>query len=122
LVVDIVGRDHCELISADDKLVVVRTKNAGTSSGIVTDLFEGNLAGIGDLYLAAGYPAGVRLGKLGQLFAIAYVLGMLVRYYPTIWMDLIHQRIGHAAIPTISKAIDILETLYPRIIVDFLEE
>jgi hypothetical protein len=120
LVVDIVGPEHCELTSSDDKFVIVRTKNAGTSSGMVTDLVD--LAGIGDLYLARRYPSGVRLGKIGQLFAIAYVLGMVVRYYPTVWMDVTHQRIGDAANPTIFRVIDILETLYPRIVVDFLEE
>jgi len=37
-------------------------------------------------------------------------------------MDLVHQRIGDAAVPTVYKVIDCIEILFPRIVVDFLEE
>lgn len=122
LVIAIVGPDYCDLVSCDEKTVVVRTKSGGKTAGIPTDLVGDHFARIGNLYLAQRYSSGANLAKIGQLFAISYVLGMLVRYHPSFWMDLVHQRIGDAAVPTIYKAIDCIETLFPRIVVDFLEE
>jgi hypothetical protein len=122
LVIDIVGPDHCDFVSMDDKNIVVRTKKGGTTAGMVTDLVGSNFAGIGDLYLARSYSSGVKLGKLSQLFALSYTLSMIVRYHPAFWMDLVHQRIGDAAVPTLFRVIDCIETLYPQIVVDFLEE
>jgi hypothetical protein len=37
-------------------------------------------------------------------------------------MDFVYQRIGDAAVPTAFRAIECIEALYPRIVVDFLEE
>jgi len=122
LVIDIAGPEHCDLVSIDEKNVVVRTKSGGKTNGILTDLVSDHFLGIGDLYLARRYASGVRLGKIGQLFAISYILSMLVRYHPTFWMDFVYQRIGDAAVPTVFRVIDCIETIYPRIVVDFLEE
>lgn len=121
-VIDIIGPGHCDLVSIDDNNVVIRTKSGGTTSGILTDFVGDHFAGIGDPYLARRYASDVRLGKIAQLFAISYILSMLVRYHPAFWMNLVYQRIGDAAVPTTFKAIDCIETLYPRIVVDFLEE
>lgn len=76
----------------------------------------------GELYLSLKYPEDVYLSKCAQLFGISFVLGMLVRYQPRYWMNLIHQRTGDAALPTILKVIEYLEMAYPIIIADFLEE
>jgi len=78
--------------------------------------------GLGELFMVEDYPDGTRLAKSAQLFAISYILGMLVRYYPGGWMNLIQQRIGDAGLPTILRAIDLIEDLFPKIVVDFLEE
>lgn len=121
LVIDIVGPDHCDLVSMDDKNIVVRTKKGGTIA-MLTDLVGTNFAGIGDLYLTPRYASGVKLGKISQLFVLSYTLSMMVRYHPAFWMDLVHQRIGDAAVPTLFRVIDCIETRYPQIVVDFLEE
>jgi hypothetical protein len=122
LVVDIVGPNHCQPVSVDAKNVVVKSTRGDTVAAMVTDLIADNFLGIGNLMLAQQYADGVRLSKIGQLFAISYVLGMLVRYHPASWMDLVHQRTGDAALPTIFRVIDCLENLFPQIVVDFLEE
>lgn len=122
LVIDIVGSGHCELVSVDNTCIIVRTKMDGTTSASITDLILTNSLGIGDLYLAKRYDSGAKLGKIAQLFAVSYILGMLVRYFPMSWSDLIHQRIDASALPTIFRVIDCIEILYPQIVVDFLEE
>ena len=73
LILDIVGRGHCYLVSVDAQNVVVQTKLGGTVSSIVTDFTGGNPFGIGDLFLAQSYAANAKLGKIGQLFAISYI-------------------------------------------------
>ncbi|MEE9589542.1 MAG: YaaC family protein [Hyphomicrobiaceae bacterium] len=122
LVVGIVGRDYCELVSQDAEKVQVRTTRAGDYAALVTDHVKDNFLGIGDIFLAEQLAPGLQLGKAGQLFAISYILGMLVRYNPVSWMDFIHQRVGDAGLPTVLRVIDRLEYLYPQIIVDFLDE
>ena len=122
VVMDIVGRDHCELVSVDAERIVVRTRQGGVVAGFLTDLFSSSYLGIGELLMAQPYSSGIRLAKGPQLFAISYVLSMLVRYHPSLWMNLVHQRINDAALPTIFRVIDCLETLFPQIAVDFLEE
>jgi hypothetical protein len=82
LVMDIVGPNHCDLVSIDEKNVVVRTKSCGYYRGILTDKLDDYFAGIGHLYLAQRYASGARLAKIAQLFAISYMFGMLVRYHP----------------------------------------
>lgn len=121
LVLDIVGPQHCEFVTEDAGKVVVRSFN-GTAAGMFTDRIDEHFARIGDLYLARRYACGARLSKIAQLFAIAYILSMLVRYYPTSWMDLVRQRVSDAAVPTILRVIDCIEGLYPLIVLDFLEE
>lgn len=122
LVTEIVGPGHCKLVTADAKQVVVETTQGGTTNGIITDVISSNFLGIGDLLVGQRYPSGAAINKIGQLFAISYILSMLVRYHPAFWMDLIHQRIGDAALPTIYRALDCLEDLFPKISVDFLED
>lgn len=122
LVIDIVGRKHCELISKDKEKIVVRTTQGDATPAIVTDYIADRLLGIGHIFLAQQYPSGIRLSKITQLFAISYVLGMVVRYHPSFWMNLVHQRISDAALPSILRTIDCLENLFPQIVVDFLEE
>jgi hypothetical protein len=121
-VMDVFGRAYCKLVSSNAAQVVIATTDKGKVHCIVTDRIAENFLGIGDLVLSAAYQSGAQLNKLSQLFAISYTLSMLVRYHPAFWMDFIHQRIGDAGLPSILRVIDCLETQFPQIVVDFLEE
>ncbi len=121
-VMNVFGPSYCNLVSVTDTEVVIATTNNGKAHCIVTDRIAENFLGIGDLLFAANYQSGARLNKISQLFAISYTLSMLVRYHPAFWMDFIHQRIGDAGLPSILRVIDCLETQFPQIVVDFLEE
>lgn len=122
LVLDVIGATHCKVVTVDAKQVIVETTQAGKVPSIVTDHVPSNFLGIGDLLLAKPYTGGAKLSKAGQLFALSYIFSMLVRYHSAFWMDLVQQRSGDAALPTIYRVIDCLEDLFPQIVVDFLEE
>ena len=77
---------------------------------------------IGFLWITAPYPCGVRLSKISTLFALAYIMGMVVRYYPVQWTALARGLIPDAALPTLSTAINVVENEFPQAIADFLRE
>ena len=77
---------------------------------------------IGYLWITAPYPCGVRLSKILTLFALAYIMGMVVRYYPVQWTALARGLIPDAALPTLSAAINLVENEFPLAIADFLRE
>lgn len=77
---------------------------------------------IGDLWITAPHPEGLHLSKIGTLFLVSYCLGMLARYFPTQWTALVRSQIGDAALPALGAAIDLIETEYPRLVLEFLEE
>ena len=52
---------------------------------------------------------------------ISYALGMLVRYYPTHWMALIHGGRGDLLWPTINRAHRYVEIVYPKLAAEYIE-
>ena len=60
------------------------------------------------------------MSKAATLFALSYILGMLVRYYPTQWTALVHGQSADAALPTLSAAVDFIESEFPQVTLDFL--
>lgn len=89
----------------------------GLSDLIPTDGF-----GIGDLYVIERYSGGVALSKICAALALSYVLGMLVRYYPSRWVGLLQNQSNDAARPTLFAAVSYLEGTFPDLVVEFLEE
>jgi hypothetical protein len=122
LLIDIFQPENCDIISVDNDKIIIQIRGDIDISYRLTDLVADNFAGIGDIYIMRPSRSGTCFGKIIQLFAISHILSMLVRYYPAFWMDFVNQRIGDAAVPTVFKVIDCIETLYPQIVCDFLEE
>jgi hypothetical protein len=56
------------------------------------------------LYLVEPFPDGTRMSHLSLLFAVAYCLGMLVRYHPTYWSSVLGQSSGDRVLPLIHGA------------------
>jgi hypothetical protein len=77
---------------------------------------------MGQLYLVAKYGVGCSLSKIATLFLVSYMLGMLVRYFPSQWTALLTGGSRDAALPTVLSAIELLEADFPRLVVEFLEE
>jgi len=53
---------------------------------------------------------------------VAYVLGMLVRYYPTNWIALTQGGKGDAMWPTIHRAQSLVESSYPELIAEMVKD
>lgn len=60
------------------------------------------------------FPNGDRFSELIKLYLIAYMLGMLARYFPSKWMSLIRNERGSGAQPLLAKAARSIETDFPR--------
>jgi hypothetical protein len=102
-----------------EQLVFIGPNNLEALPGL-TDYANRAFLNIGDLWLTALYPGGVKLSKVSTLFALSYALGMLVRYYPMQWTALIRGQIGDASLPTLAAAIELVEDDFPRVVLDFL--
>lgn len=76
---------------------------------------------IGDLHVVRRYPFASNLTKVGQIFLISYILGMLVRYYPTQWTALIRGQVADAALPTVLSAVEHVEKVFPQIPADYIQ-
>lgn len=76
---------------------------------------------VGTLVAMTRFPEGMRLSKIATAFVISYALGMLVRYYPSHWMGMLHGHRHDAALPTLLAAMSQVVDDYPRFVVEFLE-
>lgn len=86
----------------------------------LTDYANPDFLNIGDVWLTALYPKGVRISKIMALFSLSYTLGMLVRYYPTQSTALLRGQIADASLPTLTAAVELVEKNFPQLVVEFL--
>ena len=56
------------------------------------------------------FPNGDKLTEFIKHFLISYVLGMLVRYYPSIWTALLRNEKGDFAQPLLVDAVEAIES------------
>jgi hypothetical protein len=67
------------------------------------------------------FAGDLRLSLVSTMFLNAYIVGMLVRYYPTLWTDLIHRGEGDSAMPLVREATALTESSFPRRLLAALE-
>lgn len=72
------------------------------------------------LHLAPPFKDGALYSQLGTTYMISYILGMLVRYYPTHWISLIQGDKGDTWWPTINQAQHLVEKSYPELIIELI--
>ncbi|HEY6185785.1 MAG TPA: YaaC family protein [Terriglobales bacterium] len=77
---------------------------------------------IPQLYLTIPFSSGARYSQLGITYMVAYILGMLVRYYPTHWMALIQSEKGDTWWPTINRAQHLVEVSFPELVIELLQD
>lgn len=68
------------------------------------------------LFLAEPFSGGARYSQLCITYMVSYVLGMLVRYYPTHWISLVQGAKGDSMWPTINRAQQLVEQSYPELV------
>ena len=72
------------------------------------------------LSLAVPFRGGARFSELCIIFMLSYVLGMLVRYYPTHWITLINGGRGDRLWPTFNRAQQYVEKIFPELVAEFV--
>jgi hypothetical protein len=72
------------------------------------------------LYVVPPISPGLELSRLSLLLAAAYAGGMLVRYYPTRWQDLMRHEAGDRALALLHGAVDLVELQFPSYLLDAL--
>jgi len=65
------------------------------------------------IFIREPLRGGIALTTLSLLFAIAYVTGMLVRYYPTHWRSFLSREKGDVALPAIRAATRAVASEFP---------
>jgi hypothetical protein len=87
----------------------------------IWDYVPQDTLGIGSLCFVGRYPGAWFGSKPVSLFALAYILGMLARYFPSRWTSLVRNYGNDGAAPTLLSAMDTIEDQMPQIVADFLE-
>ena len=77
---------------------------------------------IPNLFVAEPFPGGARYSQLCVTYMMAYILGMLVRYYPTHWISLIHGDRGDSMWRTLNRAQQFVEQSYPELVTEFIDD
>ncbi len=73
-----------------------------------------------DIVLYPPLNSGEYFTPIALCFMLSYILGMICRYYPTIWVSLAHPQKGDAIYPFIIRAMDWIQEVYPLMVVDVL--
>ena len=60
--------------------------------------------------------------EMGICYLISYFMGMLSRYFPTHWVSLINGGPGDRLWPVINRAQNYVETVFPELIVELIQE
>ena len=77
---------------------------------------------IPSLYLTEPFPAGTRYSQLCITYMVSYILGMLVRYYPTHWISLIQGDKGDSLWPTMNRAQHLVEESFPELVTELISD
>jgi len=72
------------------------------------------------LYLSEPFQGSARYSQLGIAYMVSYVLGMLVRYYPTHWVSLTQGDKGDTWWPTTNRAQHFVENSFPELVIELI--
>lgn len=77
---------------------------------------------IPSLFVTEPFEGGARYSQLCISYLASYVLGMLVRYYPTHWIGLLQGQRGDAMWPTMNRALQYVEECYPELVAEMIRD
>ena len=72
------------------------------------------------LFVAEPFSSGTRYSQLCITYLVSYILGMLVRYYPTHWIALTQGDRGDSLWPTMNRAQQVVEQSYPELVAEMI--
>lgn len=80
-----------------------------------------NVFGIGDVALYPPLDSKLYATPIAVCIIVSYTLGMLCRYFPSIWTALASSERGDAAYPLITRLIDWIQSTFPAMVVDLFQ-
>ncbi len=109
--------DDLDIEEQRDKYIV---KLSNPSDIFLTQLFDGAFH-IGDIWLTKPITESSKLAIIPSLYCASYYLGMLSRYFPSVWMSLGRISKGDCILPLINKLLSLIRDRYPEVIFEFLK-
>jgi hypothetical protein len=80
----------------------------------------GPALGIGDVHVVPPIRRDIYLNTLALYFSTSFILGMIVRYFPSTWISLGRQERGDRIFPMINRLTELVQTHFPKIVLEFL--
>ena len=77
--------------------------------------------GFGSIHLVKPIRGSIYLNNLGLYFGASYILGMVVRYFPAVWISLGRQEKGDRIAPLVRRLVTLIQDRFPQIVLDFLK-
>lgn len=77
---------------------------------------------IPNLYISDLFNSRYSYSQLSMAFMISYILGMLVRYYPSHWISLLQGSHGDFLWPTINRSQYYIENIFPELVLEMIFE
>lgn len=66
------------------------------------------------VHVILDFPNGDRLSEFYKLYITSYILGMVVRYYPSKWTSILRGGPGDFSQPLLTKAVESIEVDFPN--------
>ena len=98
---------------AGDTLIFVHQDHAAYE--LAKQLFPVSHYGSGEfMSVILDFPNGDKMTELFKLYLVSYCLGMLSRYFPSVWMALLRNERGDFAQPLLVRAVEAIESDFPE--------
>jgi len=98
---------------AGDALIFVHQDHA--TYEFAKKLFPVSHYGSGEyMSVILDFPNGDRMTEFFKLYLVSYCLGMLSRYFPSVWMALLRNEKGDFAQPLLVRAVEAIESDFPE--------
>ncbi|GHV78250.1 hypothetical protein AGMMS49944_00410 [Spirochaetia bacterium] len=106
-------------LSDSGSSTIIKTKDSYLLlfAQIFTDSFN---AGMGEIALTKPINQHVYLSSLAQFYVVSFFLGMLSRYFPSVWISLSRTEKGDSIFPLVVKIIDMIDDYFPELILNYL--
>lgn len=74
------------------------------------------------LHIVEPLPNNVYYSQICMTYVVSYILGMLVRYFPTHWISLTQGYKGDSLWPTINRTHQLVEQSFPELVIELITD
>lgn len=109
--------EHCKNIKFDNGKLTYISENWHPN---ITQRWSGPF-GIGDICVMPCLKDDIGLNLISGLYMISYTFGMLARYHPSVWMNILRGGLGDKIYPFAHRIMQFIDNYYPKVVLDFLK-